>query len=62
LGLPAIVSPDFGHAERGIDWKLGQRFVRRFDFHNDVGWRIRLQVDLASANDSLGIGNVETEA
>src|SRR2546423_3962822 len=55
----SVVEPDFGNAQRGVDWKLVQRLVRRVNLDDDIGRRVYAESDSALADEARGILDVK---
>src|SRR5207253_724733 len=58
LNSLAVVSPDLGYAERGIDAKFTDRFISDIDFDDDVRWRVFLQIKFSLTDHSKRICDV----
>src|SRR5438094_9472598 len=55
----SVVAPDLRHAERGIDWKLGRRFIRYVNLNDDVGWWVHMKIGCALSNDPPCVCDIE---
>ncbi len=55
----AVIEPNPGHTQAGVDRQLRLGVARHVDFDNDIGRRIGLQVERSLTGYAAGVGNIE---